>query len=194
MKVLKHGLFLIAALLLAHAADAQKKYERETTIKSSQVHESAKAYVKSLFPSAKRIKWYREESLEGVTMEAKIKQGRTIYSIEFDTLGTLHDIELTRNFAELPSSIQKRIQDYLGNRHRRFRIKKVQVQLIGHPGILGSVIKGKNTKDTYATNYEIEYSGNEGNNPIMYESLFDHAGNHIRTKEIIERNLNHLLY
>lgn len=191
---MKHSLFLIAWVLIAHVAQAQKKYERETNIKKSQVHESARIYVETLFSDLKRVKWYYEESIEGATMEAKIKEGRTIYSIEFDMQGTLRDIELTREFAELPSIVQQGVTDYLENRYRSFKIKKVQVQLVGDPGILASVIKGNKTKDKYTTNYEIEYFGKESNDPILYESLFDHRGNHLGTKEIIERNLNHLLY
>jgi len=191
---MKHSLLLIIAILLVHVANAQKKFERETSMKSSRVAEKARIYVESLFPDSKKIKWYLEESLEGVMVEAKIKENSSIYSIKFDTLGTLYDIERTQKFDKLPMAVQGNVMAYLKKRYKSFKIKKTQIQWIGDPDVLHSLIKKDDTENNYTTNYEIVYSGRENKDAMSYESLFDHGGNHIETKEIIERNLNHLLY
>ncbi|WP_345230828.1 hypothetical protein [Olivibacter ginsenosidimutans] len=191
---MKHCLLLITAILLAHVANAQKKFERETRIKSAKVAEKARTYVESLFPDSKKIKWYLEENLEGVTIEAKLKENRSIYSIEFDTLGTLHDIERTQKFDQLPMEVQGNVTAYLKKRYKSFKIKKIQIQWTGDPDVLHALIRKGDTDNTFTTNYEIVYTGREDKDTASYESLFDRHGKHIETKEIIERNLNHLLY
>ena len=191
---MKHSLLLIIPILLVQVAAAQKKFERETRIKSSQVTEKARTYVESLFSGSKKIKWYREENLEGVMVEAKIKEKSSTYSIKFDTLGTVYDVELTRKFEELPSAVQSNVMAYLKNRYKSFKIRKVQIRWIGDPDVLRSLIKDGDAGNSYTTNYEIIFSGREDKDSAPYESQFDHNGRHIETKGIIERSLNHLLY
>src|SRR5690606_34213812 len=100
----------------------------ENSIKKSQVAERARTYVESVFSDSKRIKWYLEENLEGVMVEAKIKQRDALYSIKFDTLGTLYDIERSQKFEELPSAVQTQIRTHLKNHYKSFKIRKVQIQ------------------------------------------------------------------
>lgn len=191
---MKHGISLILTILLVQAADAQKKFERERSIKSAQVTESARTYVESLFSDEKKIKWYLEENLEGVMIEAKIKENGTTYSIKFDTAGTVYDVERTQKFEELPPAVQSNVMDYLKSHYKSFKIRKIQIQWVGDPHVLRSLIKKDDAENTYQTNYEIVYIGRENKDTASYESLFDHSGRHIETKTIIERNLNHLLY
>jgi len=182
------------AILLMQTADAQKKFERERSIKSSQVTEKARTYVESLFSDAKKIKWYLEENLEGIMVEAKIKENSNTYSIKFDTLGTVYDVEQTQKFEELPPAVQSNVMDHLKRHYKSFKIRKIQIQWVGDPHVLRSLIRRDNAENTYQTNYEIVYTGREDKDAASYESLFDHSGRHIETKTIIERNLNHLLY
>lgn len=191
---MKHSLLLIIAILLAHITSAQKKFEREIRIKSSQVTEKARIYVEGLFSDSKKIKWYLEENMEGVMVEAKIKENSSTYSIKFDTLGTVYDVELTRKFEELPAGVQSNIVAYLKSRYKSFKIRKTQIRWVGDPHVLRSLIMKDDAGDTYTTNYEIVYTGREDKDSTPYESLFDDSGHHIETKGIVERNMSHLLY
>lgn len=191
---MKHSFLLIIAILLAHLANAQKKFERETRIKSSQVTEKARTYVGSLFSDPKKIKWYLEENMDGIMVEAKIKENSSTYSIKFDTLGTVYDVELTQKFEELPPAVQSNVMAYLKSRYKSFKIRKVQIRWVGDPHALRSLIKKDDAAEKYTTSYEIVYTGREDKDNAPYESLFDDSGRHIETKGIVERNMSHLLY
>ncbi|MEO6000592.1 MAG: hypothetical protein ABIN89_27335 [Chitinophagaceae bacterium] len=163
-------------------------------MRSSEVIAKARTYVENLFPKSKKIKWYWEENLQGVSIEAKINENKKTYSIKFDTLGALHDVELTQKFLELAIDVQQNITNYFQNQYDRYKIRKIQIQWIGDPDVLRSLIKKEETNKKYTTRYEIEFSGRKNKDLESYESLFDDGGKHMETKQIITRNLNHLIY
>lgn len=191
---MKKTIALVSCLLFCWVGFAQQKFEKESRIKQEDVPENARAYVESLFSDGPSVKWYREESLNGISVEGKTKQEEGIYSIKFTTEGQLLDVELTRSFDDLPQEIQEEIEDYFSDHFDRYRIKKVQVQWVGDADILRGVIKRKDFDQDFQTNYEIEFSGRKDRKSNPYEALFDQEGDHIETQEIIPRNISHLLY
>lgn len=191
---MKHIWLLIILVFSISTAHSQNKFERESRIKRSEVSEKAKIYMESIFPQSRKIKWYLEENLDGIAIEAKVKANKTNYSIKFDTVGNLHDIEFTQRLDELPTSIQQKVQKYFHDNFDRYRIKKIQVQWIGDPDLLRSVLLKKTQSQHYEINYEIVLAGRKDGNLESYEVLFAENGKHIETKKIISRNLNHLVY
>lgn len=193
---MKHKWLLILLLFSTNLVYAQNKnkFERESRIKSSEVSEKARSYVESIFPETKKLKWYLEENLEGMAVEAKIKENSTTYSIKFDTLGNLEDIEFITSFNEIPTEVQQKVETYLQEHYDRHRIKKIQIQWIGDADLLRSVLLKETESQQYETNYEIEFSGKTEGDNKSYEALFSEDGEHIETKKIISRNLNHLIY
>ena len=82
----------------------QIKYEKEYDIEQKEVPRIALEFItKSGFE--KHVRWYREESQDGTTIEAKSKKNRHKYSIEFDTSGKLLDIEKTVKMLELCAGV-----------------------------------------------------------------------------------------
>lgn len=191
---MKHIGLLVTLILSISLVYSQEKFERESRIKSSDVPKKASMYVKSIFPDAQKIKWYFEENLDGFANEAKVKQEGTIYSIKFDTLGNLQDIEFIEKFNKLPMQVQDKVESHLQEQYDRFRLKKVQIQWIGDADLLRSVLLDETKNGQYETNYEIEFVGRKDGNAQSYEILFNEEGEHLNTKKIITRNLNHLVY
>lgn len=189
----KYGLCLVFVLIYLFSA-AQQKYERETGINSSQAPDTAVSYMEKLFGTDARVRWYREESLQGITVEAKTKLAEGIYSVKFDTTGRLIDIELTQREKEVPYKVMEQIVSHLASAYDRYRIRKIQVQWTGAPETLYQLITGKSVEGRYTVRYEIEHSGRIRRDSKPYESLFDSEGKHIETKEIIPRSINHLIY
>src|SRR5699024_1418289 len=142
----------------------QEKFERESRIKRSEVPKKASMYVESIFPDAKKTKWYLEENLDGFANEAKVRENGTIYSIKFDTLGNLQNIEFIEKFNKLPMQVQDKVESHLQEQYDRFRLKKVQIQWIGDADLLRSVLLDETKNGQYETNYEIEFVGRKDGN------------------------------
>ena len=192
---MKNGIILlIISLLFTITLQAQQKIEREYRLKQADVPTEAKSFLEEIFANPNKIKWYKEESQTGVTIEAKKKEKEGLYSIKFSLAGELLDTELTQKFSQLPQDAQKRINDYLQTTYKRAKIRKVQLQWLAPPEIITNLIKGEKPSGTYTTNYEIEFSGNKDGQVKLYETLFDQTGKPLDTKEIVQRNLHHLLY
>ena len=191
---MKHIGVLMRLVLSISLVYSQEKFERESRIKRSEVPKKASMYVESIFPDAKKTKWYLEENLDGFANEAKVRENGTIYSIKFDTLGNLQDIEFIEKFNRLPLQIQTKVESYLQEQYDRYRVKKIQVQWIGDADLLRSVLLQENADRQHEINYEIEFSGRKHGDIQSYEALFSEEGEHLNTKKIITRNLNHLVY
>lgn len=191
---MKHLIALCFNLLFCLFVFGQQKFEKESRIPQDEVPNQALKYIQSLFSDSPKVQWYREESLDRIAVEGKIKRQDGVYSIKFNTDGLLHDVELTRNLSQLPDRVQVSIESYISRNYDRYRIKKVQVQWVGDPAIIRSLVRRERHSDDYTTNYEIEFSGRKDRRTKPYEALFDDHGEHVETKEIIPRNLSHLLY
>ncbi|WP_118194213.1 hypothetical protein [Albibacterium indicum] len=191
---MKHTWLLVVLFLMVNSLYSQDKFEKESRIKSSEVSMKATDYVESIFSGSQKIKWYLEENLEGMAVEAKIKENRTIYSIKFDTLGNLQDIEFIQRFDQLPIRAQQKITDYFQGNYDRYKIRKIQIQWIGDANLLRSVLLKETQSQQYEVNYEIVFSGRKDGDRQSYEAIFSDTGEHIKTKKIISRNLNHLIY
>jgi len=191
---MKHTWLLVVLFFMVDSLYSQDKFEKESRIKSSEVSMKATNYIESIFPESRKIKWYLEENLEGIAVEAKIKENRTVYSIKFDTLGNLQDIEFIQRFDELPSRVQQKIRGYFQGNYDRHKIRKTQIQWIGDANLLRSVLLKETQSQQYEVNYEIVFSGRKDGDTRSYEALFSDTGEHIETKKIIPRNLNHLIY
>lgn len=185
---------LCCILLFSTLAFGQQKYEKESRIKKQAVPQEAVNYMDDLFSGDIKVRWYSEENLDGHFYEGKAKSEAGIYSVKFTSEGELQDIELTRDFDQLPGEVQGAIEGFLSEQYDRYRIKKVQVQWIGEAEILQSLIRDEHTSERYTTNYEIVFSAKKNKKTKTYEALFDVQGQQVKTKEIITRNLSHLLY
>lgn len=172
---------------------AQKKLEYEYRIKEQNVPQRALDFVNECFPASK-VKWYGEESLTQKTIEAKTKVSSNLYSLEFDSLGTLLDIELLIDFESIEMKIKNAIRQHLDNQFSRYKIKRCQVQWLGDNTSLQELAMRGETILPYRTNYEIVLKGKSDSNMGFYEILFDSEGNVLKSSMIIQRNTNNLFY
>lgn len=191
---MKHSWLLIILFFSFNSAYSQNKFEKESRVKSSEVSTKAKSYVESIFPESNKIKWYLEENLDGMAIEAKVKANQTLYSIKFDTLGNLQDVEFIQSFAKLPEQVQEKVVRHFEENYDRHRIRKIQIQWIGDPELLRSAIMKETDNQEFEVNYEIEFRAKKNGENNSFEALFSENGELIKTDKIIPRNLNHLIY
>ncbi len=194
-KKLRGSLLLVAFALLLNVETtfAQQKTEREYAIKTAQVPKSALQYVDQVF-EGRRTKWYAEESQKGRSIEAKVKQDGTIYSIEFDEGGKLQDIETLISFKSLPEALRNTIEKTLEAEFSRIKIIKVQRQWTGPAKTLQLLLAKKEPAEKYTTRYELVIRGTKDRSTSDYEVLVDDQGTLIRTSKIISKDNPHLLF
>jgi hypothetical protein len=190
------GLFILALLLLGAGHTngyGQTKYEREFRLREQEVPASAKKYIQQL-ESGARIKWYFEDDALDDAIEAKFKWQGQRYSIEFDTLGELEDIEIQCRFRELPHQVQEAIEKDLEEIYNSHRVRKVQIQYLGEPEDLLALIRDGNQSAPHTTNYELIVKGKSPGGIHLYEVTFDHTGTKTKMARIVLRNIDNLEY
>ncbi|MEL6655994.1 MAG: hypothetical protein AAFY48_18445 [Bacteroidota bacterium] len=171
----------------------QQKFERESRIRIDQVPEAAQQFLQAGQIDVK-IKWYYEENLEGNSIEAKFRQDGQRFSVEFDTLGQIQDIEIEISPTELPAPTLLSIEGELGSRFRRFKLQKIQVQYIDTETALTELLLRYPEVGQAQVRYEIVLKGRNEEGTALYECTFDQSGKLLEQRQIIFKNANHLEY
>ncbi|NEN22349.1 hypothetical protein G3O08_02390 [Cryomorpha ignava] len=193
MKIITLILSIGFLLLLSNALKAQYKYEREYRIKSEMIPQSAQAFIDSIGPDS-RIKWYKEISLDAVSIEAKFKHNKKKFSVEFDTLGILQDVEFIIESSEIPPVVFNKIEQKLDSLYEKWKFQKIQIHYSGsHSDILTSIHKNEpgNAVKVY---FEIVLKGKNPGNTQEYEITFNAQGEMQHIQMIIQDEADHLEY
>lgn len=188
-------IFSVIAFVIAFVATGfgQGKFEREYRIKPEEVPEPALSFVMSA-PIDGKIKWYFEENLRQNSVEAKFTHLKKQYSVEFDTLGQLQDIEMQAELNELPKKIETSITTYLSSAYDKYLVQKMQIQYRGEISSFAGYLDGKTHFNKYTLNYELVVKGRIDRNWNLYEVVFDENGSWINTSKIMLRDTDHLEY
>ena len=172
---------------------AQDKFEKEYRIKEHGVPKDAVAFVNALYVKNK-IKWYKEERMTGYSYEAKTNHRGINYSIEFDSLGKIEDVEYKISFAELPAEARKTMESHFDTSFQKWKIIKTQVHLVGTPQALIESIRQGEIPPTVLTKYELVVNGRVTKQRKLMEYLFADNGRLERTSTILQKNTDHLAY
>ncbi|MFP2997131.1 hypothetical protein ABN763_14535 [Spongiivirga sp. MCCC 1A20706] len=185
--------FILVILLIGCSSSivAQEKLEKEYRIRLNQVPQPALDYVSTY--NFQKVKWYAEESLKGISIEAKARTNKKYFSIEFDKNGILEDVEITINKAVIVGDANKNINQYLDENFRRYRIRKIQQQFSGNPKDIRDLIKNK-TINPVTIKYELIVKGKDSSGVYLYELLFNDKGKLEQRSKIIFRNSDNLEY
>ena len=193
VKQLIPSIILIVLAICPNQLCAQHKYESESRLKEENVPTKALDFIQSLAVENK-IKWYEEEGLNRTTIEAKFKLNNQKYSVEFDSVGNLEDIEILLEWKGLHSSLQDSICIRLGEDCDKIRIQKAQIQYSGEPSVLLSKIKtGKNT-GSYLVRYELIVKCYSKKKVALFEYLFSDTGQKLSVAKIVFKNSSNLEY
>ena len=185
---------IVLAILLTPAFTfAQEKIEREYSIKPSAVPEMALKFTQQAF-DGRKVRWYAEESQKGKSIEAKVKQDATVYSVEFDQKGNLLDVEVHIKFRSLPEPLRKTIMNTLETTMGRVKIHKIQRQWTGATEAMKELITDKKTTKPYTTKYELVIRVTKNRVTADYEILMDEQGKVLRQQKISRNHSPHLLF
>ena len=182
--------FLLFFVLTFSDSFGQDKLEREFRIKEKDVPQPALNFITAC-SFTKKIKWYKEVGLTSTSVEAKTKSNAKKYSIEFDSLGQIEDIEINIKWKELPPATQKNIKSQLHAAYQKYKIRKIQIQYTGEEADLIDAVKNK-PSDQIEINYEIVLKAKTNNEYQLLEYLFSEDGAILSKLNIILNNTDNL--
>ncbi len=187
--------FLIFLIVFSVANNlfAQDKFEKESRIKRSDVPLKALMFVDSLNYDV-RTKWYKEEALTSVSIEAKFKYNTTKYSIEFNTLGNIEDVEIEVHREDTDTAIIDSITNQLKLDCSKHKIVKIQKQFTGTENDLFSLLRNGINSEKIKIKYEIVVRCSVQKEVNLFEYLFNEKGLLISKSKIIFKNSSHLEY
>jgi hypothetical protein len=169
-----------------------QKIEREKKVRKEVVPSTAIEFISSLRVTSK-IKWYHEESLRGISWEAKTKVGIKKYSIEFDENGVLEDIEIQIHESSLSPEVSKKMMNVLSRHLGKPVTRKIQQQLTGKPEDLRAAFISKHTiPRTVTIRYEVVADGKVNGSKKRYEYTFDVYGNLLNHEQVLFRHTDNL--
>ena len=172
---------------------AQQKYEKESRLGEADVPPLANSFIDSLAVPGK-VKWYLEEGFDRKSIEAKFSFRNEKYSVEFDTLGRLEDIEIQQKWSDLAKPLRNTIATQLQEDCKNFKIQKVQIQYSGEQSILLSKIKTGQAIGDYTIRYEIIVKCAKAKEINLFEYLFSNQGQKLTASKIVFKNSSNLEY
>jgi hypothetical protein len=163
---------------------AQLKYERESRLSEQKVPPTAREFLDLV--SKHSIRWYEEEAYGNRhTVEAKFKYKGQRYSVEFDSLGQLEDIEI--RIPKLPKVVMDQLSKTLNT---KFRIQKIQQQYSGNIKQFSALFE--RDISMLQVRYELVIKLKENGKWHLYEILINEDGDVERKDKIILRNTDQL--
>jgi hypothetical protein len=195
MKFTRNLIFILLFFgMISGPLFAQDKIERELRVKEKEVPKEAKDWLYDAFETTKRPKWYQEVFESGYSYEAKFKLKGKFYSVEFDSLGWIQDVEIEIDFKELPNEVQAGLEAYLSADYRSSDIKRIQIQYSGKPDDLEDFFD-ENSLEGILTRFEIEFIGlDETGHSGLWEGLFSEEGKLVRRRKIILTSSENLIF
>jgi hypothetical protein len=172
------------------SAQEEAKFELEERVAHLEVPEIAKDSLCLLIPFKKRIRWYKEVSNIGQTYEAKFKHEGSRYSIEFDSLGHLADIEVELSWKNMKAS-EKAALNLAFSSIQGFKLKRIQAQWTGRVIDL-TRRESSNGLIPYAMAYEVEFKGEMNERLAYWEGLFTPEGELLDLKEVLLKDVENL--
>ena len=185
--------FLSLLLTFATPALSQNKLEREYRVKQAVVPEQAIRFAAAITENRK-LKWYREEGINRVSLEAKATINGQRYSIEFDTTGQIQDVEIEIPLYQIPESSRRVMISTLKEDFTDFKWEKIQVQYLGPEAVLLDYFTQKEGGTPPRTRYEVVIFGKRKGASDFYEWVFSESGAVISKVTVISRIADNLEY
>ena len=186
-KVFSHWIAVSFLLILLTIVDSfgQYKYEKESRIHSSELPFQLDLDF-GAYAGVKRLKWYKELNVDQVHYEAKFRLEGSDYSVEFDSLGVLEDVEVLCSLKNLEDSLSRQLTKNINSLYKKWKIDKLQEQYLINQDVLKAVLDQSVSLKHLSSNYEMELIVLAHGERNHYELLFDSNLNLIRTRRIIK--------
>ena len=188
--------FSILFFLMSSFCFSQVKNEREERIPISEFPKVAQSYFNVISQNVKYLKFYKETDGDKQSFEAKFKIKKLYYSVEFDTLGKLEDIEIVIKKKHIPKNIIKEISKYFDKNFRKARLIKIQKQYVNYTKktdkqFIQQIVDNPNDKHTH---FEIIAEIKTKEIHELREFTFDKNGIFKKSRLVTSSSYEHALY
>lgn len=175
---------------------SQNKNEHEERLELQNFPEAAIAVINTLPTRIKRIKFYKEQDGNKSSFEAKFKYKKQKYSIEFDSMGTIEDIELTLKTKKIEGKTATSIKAYFKENYTKTKFIKVQQQYVYNPKLSAETFVKNilNKTSTAKINYEVIAEVNANSKRDVKEFTFDGNGLFLNFRIVTPSSYDHVLY
>lgn len=193
---MKHLLLTVLMILPIFASSQDKKIEKEEDVDRDQMPAIAQQYLRINLPrDINKLRFYHETDGEKESYEAKFKFQGNRFSVEFNEMGHLEDIEVQIKKRNLDKQIINNIEYYLESQHDRYKIEKIQAQYLSPEKVDDVTMqRAKKIDDLKPDNYEIIVATKNQGKLKKFEMLFDPAGNFVNEREIIRNSYDYLIF
>lgn len=193
--IMKYRLFLIFAFCGIALSLGQVKEEKEQRIPESVFPKKALTALAPYLENVRRLRYYREQDGHIVSYECKFKKDRLYYSIEFDSVGQLEDVEFLIEDKDIPDKSWDVIAAYLNEKYNLKRIKKIQQQYPLENETAQQLLSAafKNILIP-KIRYEVVIHTKEENGYVDYELLFTASGAFVKERRVVNSKYDHVLY
>ncbi|WP_286939927.1 MULTISPECIES: hypothetical protein [unclassified Algoriphagus] len=187
-------LILVFVCLIPVLGFSQEKIEREKRVDEKEVPKAAIEWLYDAFEEIKKPKWYQEFFESGYSFEAKFFKDGRYFSVEFDSLGIIQDVEIEMPLDEILPEVQKNLTAYWEETYSDFKLIKIQRQYSGDPDDLEDFFD-ENEVENILERYEIEYIGKEKDGvEQIWEATFDAQGKFISKRVVVVRIMDNLIF
>lgn len=201
MKLYYQLLLLLSAILLIStdlvtAQDAKDaKDEIERSIERGEMPAPSLSMLNQFWNEEKKVDFYRQSDGKKISYEAKLEWKGQQYSIEFDSTGSLINVEQLIDFKDIPVTSQNTITEEINKQYTRFRFTRIQRQFSAMDAddtdeILEDVID--EDYDELTIRFEIVVDAENKDVLGSFELLFDKHGNMIQKRRIVRRSLDNI--
>lgn len=175
---------------------SQNKNEKETLIGLDKLPEKAKQHFKTPSYNIKRLKFYKETDNSKQSFEAKLKVNKLHYSIEFDTIGNLEDIEIIVKEKHVTVAVMNTIKSYFNLNFEQTKIIKIQKQYTNYTKnsdslFIQHIIKNPNKPHNQ---FEIIAEIKTNKKHELREFTFDRNGAFKKFRIVTPSSYDHALY
>ena len=175
---------------------SQVKKEKEERIPASEFPEKTRTYFNTISQDVKYLKFYREIDGNKKSYEVKFKYKREHYSVEFDTLGNLEDIEVVIKKKYIPKKAKTIIWDYFQANFKKTILVKIQKQYVNtttntDKQFIQHILEKPYNKHTH---FEIIAEIKTKKVHELREFTFDRHGKFEKSRQVMTSSYEHALY
>ena len=155
--------FLIIIFLFPITLFAQS--DKSVSVKN--VPQTIPEHILKNYPSHTNVSYFIEKNADTMFYEADFTYLKQKYSLLFDTLGNVFEIEIEISFKKLTESVKKLIEEKFSLDLKKYKIKKAQA--VDYRGMML---------------YEIQVRGTKNKDVDFYEYYFNRSGKFIKVETI----------
>lgn len=193
--ILKRLIVLLVLGLSFGFCLSQTKNEREERIDFKDLPETIEIIVDEFPKEIKKLKFYKESDGEHHSYEVKFKYNSTYYSVEFDTIGNIEDIEILIKERHFKNPVKSIIESYFNKTFKKVKIIKIQKQFVFSDAFSANAFISKVLDESIETtiNYEIIAEVTDASKRNIREFTFNQNGEFINYRTLSQPYYGHVL-